>query len=87
MCSCTFTSQGCMVSHGNQPALILAPFPRLLSPQQEQNIKPQFFAFRWLMLLLSQEFLLPDVIRIWDSLFADDNRFDFLLLVCCAMLM
>uniref|UniRef100_A0A5F9D8J5 TBC1 domain family member 13 n=1 Tax=Oryctolagus cuniculus TaxID=9986 RepID=A0A5F9D8J5_RABIT len=53
---------------------------------QEQNIKPQFFAFRWLMLLLSQEFLLPDVIRIWDTLFADDNRFDFLLLVCCAML-
>ncbi|XP_074067097.1 TBC1 domain family member 13 isoform X1 [Macrotis lagotis] len=53
---------------------------------QEQNIKPQFFAFRWLTLLLSQEFLLPDVIRIWDTLFADDNRFDFLLLVCCAML-
>uniref|UniRef100_A0A8C0G3H6 TBC1 domain family member 13 n=1 Tax=Chelonoidis abingdonii TaxID=106734 RepID=A0A8C0G3H6_CHEAB len=48
---------------------------------QEQNIKPQFFAFRWLTLLLSQEFLLPDVIRIWDSLFADDNRFDFLLLL------
>lgn len=62
-------------------------FPVPLFPQQEQNIKPQFFAFRWLMLLLSQEFLLPDVIRIWDSLFADDNRFDFLLLVCCAMLM
>uniref|UniRef100_U3IAH7 TBC1 domain family member 13 n=1 Tax=Anas platyrhynchos platyrhynchos TaxID=8840 RepID=U3IAH7_ANAPP len=53
---------------------------------QEQNIKPQFFAFRWLTLLLSQEFLLPDVIRIWDSLFADEKRFDFLLLVCCAML-
>ncbi|XP_070614570.1 TBC1 domain family member 13 [Erythrolamprus reginae] len=53
---------------------------------QEENIKPQFFAFRWLTLLLSQEFLLPDVIRIWDSLFADDHRFDFLLLVCCAML-
>ncbi|CAK7290199.1 TBC1 domain family member 13 [Vulpes lagopus] len=38
-------------------------------------------------LYLKLEFLLPDVIRIWDSLFADDNRFDFLLLVCCAMLM
>lgn len=61
--------------------------PAPLSPQQEQNIKPQFFAFRWLTLLLSQEFLLPDVIRIWDSLFADNSRFDFLLLVCCAMLM
>ncbi|GCB60186.1 hypothetical protein scyTo_0006834 [Scyliorhinus torazame] len=53
---------------------------------QEQNIKPQFFAFRWLTLLLSQEFLLPDVIRIWDSLFSDIGRFDFLILVCCAML-
>ncbi|XP_030063759.1 TBC1 domain family member 13 isoform X2 [Microcaecilia unicolor] len=52
----------------------------------EQNIRPQFFAFRWLMLLLSQEFVLPDVIQIWDSLFADENRFDFLLLVSCAML-
>ncbi|XP_075041250.1 TBC1 domain family member 13 [Mixophyes fleayi] len=53
---------------------------------QEQNIKPQFFTFRWLTLLLSQEFVLPDVIRIWDSLFADENRFDFLMQVTCAML-
>ncbi|XP_018096531.1 TBC1 domain family member 13 isoform X3 [Xenopus laevis] len=53
---------------------------------QEQNIKPQFFTFRWLTLLLSQEFVLPDVIRIWDSLFADEKRFDFLLMVSCAML-
>lgn len=25
----------------------------------QQNIKPQFFAFRWLTLLLAQEFILP----------------------------
>ncbi|KAL4689409.1 hypothetical protein H8959_012200 [Pygathrix nigripes] len=54
---------------------------------KSRTSSPSSFAFRWLTLLLSQEFLLPDVIRIWDSLFADDNRFDFLLLVCCAMLM
>ncbi|XP_043090251.1 TBC1 domain family member 13 isoform X1 [Puntigrus tetrazona] len=53
---------------------------------QEQNIKPQYFTFRWLTLLLSQEFLLPDVIRIWDSLFSDQDRFEFLIPVCCAML-
>ncbi|XP_071377289.1 TBC1 domain family member 13 isoform X3 [Centroberyx affinis] len=53
---------------------------------QEQNIKPQYFTFRWLTLLLSQEFLLPDVIRIWDTLFSDQDRFHFLILVCCAML-
>uniref|UniRef100_A0A8C2GR98 TBC1 domain family member 13 n=1 Tax=Cyprinus carpio TaxID=7962 RepID=A0A8C2GR98_CYPCA len=50
---------------------------------QEQNIKPQYFTFRWLTLLLSQEFLLPDVIRIWDSLFSDQERFEFLIPVCC----
>ncbi|KAL4609567.1 TBC1 domain family member 13-like [Arapaima gigas] len=53
---------------------------------QEQNIQPQYFTFRWLTLLLSQEFLLPDVIRIWDTLFSHQDRFDFLILVCCAML-
>lgn len=49
------------------------------------DVKPQYYSFRWLTLLLSQEFPLPDVIRIWDSLFADAQRFDFLLDVCCAM--
>ncbi|KAL8562968.1 hypothetical protein ACOMHN_004660 [Nucella lapillus] len=53
---------------------------------EELELKPQFFAFRWITLLLSQEFPLPDVLRIWDSLFSDANRFDFLIYVCLAML-
>ncbi|GBO20843.1 TBC1 domain family member 13 [Araneus ventricosus] len=53
---------------------------------QMQDIKPQYFCFRWITLLLSQEFPLPDLIRVWDSLFADKNRFQFLLCVCCAMI-
>ncbi|KAK7094495.1 TBC1 domain family member 13-like [Littorina saxatilis] len=53
---------------------------------EEVELKPQFFAFRWLTLMLSQEFPLPDVLRIWDSLFADANRFDFLIYICMAML-
>lgn len=36
--------------------------------------------------MLSQEFALPEVLRLWDSLFADPDRFDFLLDVCCAMI-
>jgi hypothetical protein len=52
----------------------------------KQKLKPEFYAFRWLTLLLSQEFRLPDVLRIWDSLFADQERnFEFLLYICCAM--
>ncbi|XP_060574145.1 TBC1 domain family member 13-like, partial [Ruditapes philippinarum] len=54
---------------------------------KEQDLKPQFYAFRWLTLLLSQEFPLPDVLRIWDSLFADDKRFHFLIKIGCAMLL
>ncbi|CAF0901701.1 unnamed protein product [Adineta ricciae] len=54
---------------------------------EKQKIKPEFYAFRWLTLLLSQEFRLPDVLRIWDSLFADQERnFEFLLYICCAMI-
>ncbi|XP_050715300.1 TBC1 domain family member 13-like [Eriocheir sinensis] len=51
-----------------------------------QELRPQFFSFRWLTLLLSQEFDLPDVIRVWDSLFADADRFSYLIQVCTAMM-
>lgn len=54
---------------------------------EKQNLKPEFFAFRWLTLLLSQEFPLPEVISLWDALFADNKSFDLLLHVCCAMIL
>lgn len=53
---------------------------------ENKGLDPHFYSFRWITLLLSQEFELPDVIRLWDSLFADPLRFNFLLKVCCAML-
>ncbi|XP_017300219.1 TBC1 domain family member 13 [Diaphorina citri] len=51
------------------------------------ELHPQYYSFRWLTLLLSQEFPLPDVLRIWDSLFADELRFSFLNHICCAMIL
>lgn len=53
----------------------------------EQKLYPQYYSFRWITLLLSQEFPLPDVLRIWDSLFSDEQRFQFLIYICCAMIM
>ncbi|XP_066149005.1 TBC1 domain family member 13 [Euwallacea fornicatus] len=53
---------------------------------QQQDLKPQYYSFRWITLLLSQEFPLPDVLRIWDTLLSDEKRFDFLIYVCCAMI-
>lgn len=60
----------------------LSVFNRL----KEQGIFPQYYSFRWLSLLLSQEFDLPDVLRLWDSILADENRFEYLIYVCCAMI-
>ncbi|KAL5547850.1 hypothetical protein UlMin_003081 [Ulmus minor] len=52
------------------------------------KVKPQYFAFRWITLLLTQEFNFQSIMRIWDSLLS--NPFgvqDMLLRVCCAMLL
>jgi TBC1 domain family member 13 len=52
------------------------------------QVDPQFFAFRWITLLLTQEFSFPDAMRIWDTLLSDAaGRTDCLLRVCCAMLL
>lgn len=53
---------------------------------RDQELYPQYYSFRWLTLLLSQEFPLPDVLRIWDSVLADEKRYNFLVKVCCAMI-
>lgn len=50
------------------------------------DINPHFFAMRWITTLLSRELMLPDTVRLWDTLFADPTRFDFLLKACCAMI-
>ncbi|KAK7264925.1 hypothetical protein RJT34_32538 [Clitoria ternatea] len=52
------------------------------------KVKPQFYAFRWITLLLTQEFKFHSIFRIWDTLLS--NTFgvqDMLLRICCAMLL
>ncbi|KAL5150354.1 TBC1 domain family member 13 [Glycine soja] len=52
------------------------------------KVKPQFYAFRWITLLLTQEFKFESILRIWDTLLS--NPFgvqDMLLRICCAMLL
>jgi TBC1 domain family member 13 len=67
--------------------LIRKKDPQVIQVLVKQQLKPEFFAFRWLTLLLSQEFELPDVIAIWDVLFADQDLFNMLLHICCAMIL
>ena len=53
---------------------------------ENNGVDPRFYSFRWLTLLLSQEYELPEVLRLWDSLFADPQRFLLLLFMCCSMI-
>ncbi|CAD5193265.1 unnamed protein product [Musa acuminata subsp. malaccensis] len=51
------------------------------------KVNPQFYAFRWITLLLTQEFNFSDCLRIWDTLFSDpEGPQETLLRICCAML-
>nr|XP_014087184.1 TBC1 domain family member 13 isoform X2 [Bactrocera oleae] len=61
--------------------------PEVYNKLKEQELHPQYYSFRWITLLLSQEFPLPDVVRIWDSVFSDEHRFEFLIRICCSMIL
>ncbi|KNC52648.1 RabGAP/TBC protein [Thecamonas trahens ATCC 50062] len=68
-----------VVSHCHALHAALAAADPILSQHlDDMGLNPQFYAFRWLTLLLSQEFDFPDVLRLWDSLFADPLRFEFM---------
>lgn len=42
-----------------------------LSGKKKNQVKPQYYAFRWITLLLTQEFNFQSIMRIWDSLLAN----------------
>ena len=44
---------------------------------QNNHIRIFHFAFRWINLFFSQQFILPDLIRIWDTIFCEDDRYYF----------
>jgi len=67
--------------------LILRVFDRdLYNHLINENIELQYFAFRWYTLFFTQEFEMPDVLRLWDSLLAEDEKFDFINMICIAII-
>ena len=53
---------------------------------EQERVNPQFYALRWLMLLMCQEFDMANCVRLWDTLFADPDRYEFLNYVCVAII-
>mmetsp|Transcript_123173 Transcript_123173/g.200360 ORF Transcript_123173/g.200360 Transcript_123173/m.200360 type:complete len:392 (+) Transcript_123173:95-1270(+) len=61
--------------------------PQLARHLQEAELSPFVFAFRWCTVLFAQDATLPDVVRLWDSLIADPNRFNFCVHLCLAFVL
>lgn len=45
-------------------------FPEAYKIIMKHNIHPLCFCFRWMSLLFAQEYLIPDLLLIWDALYA-----------------
>ena len=65
--------------------LLLEIDPDVYNNLKKQNVNHQFYALRWVMLLMCQQFDMSNVIRLWDTLFSDNNRFEFLNYICIAV--
>lgn len=61
--------------------------PEVWEHLKEIGVECSFFAIRWWTTLLSREFLLPDTIRLWDSMFASTHKDNFLCYVGVTMVM
>jgi hypothetical protein len=61
--------------------------PEVMDHLVENGLDSSFFAVRWWTTLLSREFLLPDTMRLWDSMFASTHKDNFLRYVCVTMVM
>jgi len=82
------TSVGVAGTLARLTACISTADPGLATHLASQKLHPQYFAFRWITTALSQEFMLPDVLRVWDFLFAcPHGPLDALLRVCAAMVL
>ncbi|KAH7107355.1 RabGAP/TBC [Auriculariales sp. MPI-PUGE-AT-0066] len=62
--------------------------PLLHTALQRGGVEPQIYGIRWLRLLFTREFGLPDAMQLWDGLFAHmDQLFELAQWVCVAMLL
>lgn len=65
--------------------LMMCIDPELHQHLSDEGLDPQYYSLRWLMLLLSQEFEIGNVIRLWDPVLADHDKFTFVNFICVGM--
>ncbi|KAI5119084.1 hypothetical protein M0805_004857 [Coniferiporia weirii] len=69
-----------------QAEMLKATDPILWQGMQKAGIEPQIYGIRWLRLLFTREFSLPDAMLLWDGIFSCDISFELVPWICVAML-
>jgi hypothetical protein len=61
--------------------------PELWQHLNRNKLDPSYYSLRWITTLLAREFTLPDTIRLWDAVFSEISRVDFLCHFCLTMIL
>jgi TBC1 domain family member 13 len=59
----------------------------LFSYFQEEKVELHYFVFRWYTLLFTQEFCMPDTLRLWDSIVIQVDKLEFVSYLCLAIIL
>ena len=54
--------------------------------QQNNKIDNFYFAIKWINLFFSQQMIMPDILRLWDIIFSEDDRYYFVYIFSLAIL-
>ena len=53
---------------------------------KKENIEMHFFAFKWMTLFFSQDYEIWDILRLWDTIMAQENKFEIVYMLILAIL-
>ncbi|GAA5890399.1 hypothetical protein JCM5296_002811 [Sporobolomyces johnsonii] len=85
--SATTLAQPIVALSAHLHSLIATLDPLLHAAFSRLQIEPQLYAIRWLRLLFSREFPLPETLALWDGLFARDPSLQLTEHIAAAMLL
>ena len=54
--------------------------------QKNNKIDSFYFAIKWVNLFFSQQLIMPDILRLWDIIFSEDDRYFFVYVFSLAIL-
>jgi len=60
--------------------------PDLSNHFKDIGIEINFFVLRWILIFFSQEFFMPETLRLWDSLLIESDKFKFITFVSLSII-